>query len=355
MTKRTIILLPFILVIVMILSIPFVFDGIDQYISTASQKASESLLDRKDFKDITILSINFKDAKLSGIDTITWQDVAVRIRIKEKDWHLSNHDLLLQADSLKIKLTSLIKKKFVLSAIGLSIQLPDENILENQDTLRLEKGLEKGSLNVYFHFDFLNHNAFSEQAGTLYHESKKMLKEGRTSLPIEFSGISTFRIGAERVQAKVSTVFDGEVSALVVDQEFFTMISWLLDEELTEPEIALLSKNPFKVPQLLNIRNKAKRKSEMAAKTNKHLPEDAYRHVLWSYLLTRKFGEEFAKRVTDAHEKGDFTDTDAEHDMDYDNNAIGREYALSGYKKEQLCVKLFKDRRIIRQPGRKLY
>jgi len=53
-------------------------------------------------------------------------------------------------------------------------------------------------------------------------------------------------------------------------------------------------------------------------------PDDAYRHVYWSWLLTREFGAAFAERVTDAHEEGTtYEYGEAARRMDLRNNALG--------------------------------
>ena len=80
------------------------------------------------------------------------------------------------------------------------------------------------------------------------------------------------------------------------------------------------------------------------------VPEDAYRHVLWSYLLTQEFDAEFAEKVTDAHEIGSTTNTEAEHRMDYNNNAVGRRYAAEGVAEPEVLSRVRRDPAVIRQP-----
>jgi hypothetical protein len=82
------------------------------------------------------------------------------------------------------------------------------------------------------------------------------------------------------------------------------------------------------------------------------VPEDAYRHVLWSYLLTKKFGPEFAEIVTDAHETLP-TNTAAERRMDFHNNRIGRDYAQRGIRRERILWLVKNDVNVIRYPNDK--
>jgi hypothetical protein len=46
----------------------------------------------------------------------------------------------------------------------------------------------------------------------------------------------------------------------------------------------------------------------------------------------------------------DLSDTEAEHEMDYNNNAIGREYALEKHKKIEILSRMLIDTRVIRSP-----
>jgi hypothetical protein len=134
---------------------------------------------------------------------------------------------------------------------------------------------------------------------------------------------------------------------LILNIQSLKNLSTAMEEVLTEPEIILFSRNPFKAPRLFRIRDDAEKTAEIAGKHDETVPEDAYRHVLWSYLLTKAFGPDFAREVTDAHECGLTDNTEAEHRMDYNNNRIGREYALSGYKREEILSRLRQDTAVI--------
>lgn len=58
--------------------------------------------------------------------------------------------------------------------------------------------------------------------------------------------------------------------------------------------------------------------SQLPGRTNG--PADAYRHLLWSAELTRKYGKEIAEPLLEGHEKGQSGEETA---MDSYNNAIG--------------------------------
>jgi len=130
------------------------------------------------------------------------------------------------------------------------------------------------------------------------------------------------------------------------------MISKSLHEELTKTEISLLSTHPLLAPALFKIRNHARVQSEAAYANDATVSEDAYRHVLWSFLLTKEFGPEFAKQVTDAHEIGAVKPaSEADHNMDYNNNKVGRDYAKAGYAENMLLGLVRTDPQVIRAPA----
>ena len=120
------------------------------------------------------------------------------------------------------------------------------------------------------------------------------------------------------------------------------------DGDFTESEIEVVADYPLRAPQLLRIKDKAEDTSEAAAKSNSLVPEDAYRHILWSFLLTKEYGGDFARRVTDAHEVPE-NDTRALADftMDIANNAVGRRYAKIGIPENSILTTLMNDSDVV--------
>jgi hypothetical protein len=97
------------------------------------------------------------------------------------------------------------------------------------------------------------------------------------------------------------------------------------------------------------ITKKAQKVSKEAKAQDPSFPEDAYRHVTWSYLLAKTFGADFAKRITDSHETLD-GNTENERLMDYHNNAVAREFAATGVKEAALRQLVLESPRVIRSP-----
>lgn len=112
-----------------------------------------------------------------------------------------------------------------------------------------------------------------------------------------------------------------------------------LDRKLTAAEVQIISENPDKAGKIAEITEYAQIKAKEAAARNPDISEDSYRHVLWSYMLTKEFGEEFSEKVTSAHEIGS-TNTAEESQKDLRNNEIGRQLAAQGASETDILRQL---------------
>ena len=135
-------------------------------------------------------------------------------------------------------------------------------------------------------------------------------------------------------------------------ESFLEVIGPSAAEDLTEAEIEVLSSYPLRVARLLRIKNYSKKKAGRLA-VQDNFPQDAYRHVLWSWLITKEFGPEFAEMVTDAHEVGaKYADDEWATNMDYNNNTLGRKYFAMGIKENGLQAKVLSDPDVIKLSDR---
>ncbi|MFC5050220.1 DUF6973 domain-containing protein [Rubritalea spongiae] len=116
-----------------------------------------------------------------------------------------------------------------------------------------------------------------------------------------------------------------------------------------EDTLRVISEYPLRAPLIILLTRRAQEVSKAAKKEDSSFPEDAYRHVTWSFLLTKNFGEAFAKRITDSHETLDGNSPN-ERLMDYHNNAVAREFAVSGVKESEIRELVLVSPRVIRSP-----
>lgn len=158
-----------------------------------------------------------------------------------------------------------------------------------------------------------------------------------------------FSVGRRWHSALLYTLVSKGSTRLILNRDDVALIGADYDQPLTEAEIDLVALYPLRAPVLLRIKQYASGESVRYSRSDPVTPRDAYRHVLWSYLLTREFGPGFARQVTDAHEIGATYETgEADREMDLANNAVGRRYAAEGLKESDLLTRMTSDPAVVR-------
>jgi hypothetical protein len=191
---------------------------------------------------------------------------------------------------------------------------------------------------------------FMEQAAA----AAEIIRSGSSPAPIDLDGKIIFSFEGLPAELNFKTERKEGLTRIKVDENDLKRIGDLTEEGLTGAEVSFLMRHPTDAAQLLMIQRYASLKAAKEHAKDPELPEDAYRHVLWSYLLTQAYGEAFAKELTDAHEAGENKTQDREEDhlMDLSNNAIGREFAKSGFSEGSLTWRTASDPRVIRTAAR---
>lgn len=169
------------------------------------------------------------------------------------------------------------------------------------------------------------------------------LKEGKTSIPFFFDGHIGFSVNRKQYQVKLESEKHGEETQLVLDSENLELVLKSISSDFTKDEIQVVAAYPFRAPLLIELKDEARKIAADAYTLDSNVPEDAYRHIVWSYKLTKAFDAEFAKQVTDAHEAGKFRNEKAEKEKDLFNNSLGIAYALKGVQESELLSKVMND------------
>ncbi len=237
--------------------------------------------------------------------------------------------------------------------------------------------LEISSLEVPLRLNFMSPGEAREQVADAAKQLAELAKYGLTALPMRFEGASEFVVRGKQLRGRLLLIPHEKGKKLVMDQKDFEVIMEVLGENLTATEFEIYCGNPIRMPRMLRIRDYASDKAREENRRNDEVPEDAYKHVLWAFLLVRAYDEDFSREVTDAHEidpvgaselearkylaaeRGQATrrynpdeneKTRASVKMDLINNAIGREYARKGFAEESVLERTMSDKRVIRTP-----
>ena len=301
----------------------------------------------------------YRSVKLSSFNAVTWKFVSFDANMVRNEVLKTAEDISIIIGEVTISLESLSERTIILSAKRLSAVAKERgapsatsNITGSGDRM------ESGDLKVEIKLQGLGMTDVIRQVRNLTEELHKFSTLGVTKIPVSFSALEMFEIQGKSCTVRFLVEQKGDEYRLVMDRDDLKKIASASPGQKPNPvEIELIAYNPIKAPMLLRIRDKASTTASLAHKQDRKIPEDAYRHTLWSYLLTKMYGEEFAKEVTDAHEasmdeeeikKGDHLNWNISSYQDLNNNAVGRSYAKMGYPESSILERVLTDRAIIR-------
>lgn len=193
---------------------------------------------------------------------------------------------------------------------------------------------------------------FDAKAGVrlLFTKFLQLWEEGGIELPLDIDGKIAFSLKGQPVELRMRDFEQEGKTTIVFLREDVARLSDVFQDKLTEAEIDLLATNVRRAPRLLEIKDDAETISSVARQENDAVPQDTYRHILWSFMLTQEYGAKLAEQVGDAHEMGDTGNTDAEREMDLHNNAIGRKYAREGISAPEVLKRLMADPEVETEP-----
>ena len=190
-----------------------------------------------------------------------------------------------------------------------------------------------------------------EESGRLIMDRLKTLfRDNSIVEPVEFRGDVILSLDGKSASANLYTVRANSRTYLRINQEDILAAAEIFETEMAPATAALIAQYPARALHLIKITRDANRLSVAKGLEDPTFPVDAYKHIYWSYQITRAFGPEFAKTFTDTHETKPNNTAD-EREMDFRNNAFGRSYAVEGVREEQLIQRLLQDKRVIRQPA----
>ncbi|MBI4115145.1 MAG: hypothetical protein HY447_01065 [Candidatus Omnitrophica bacterium] len=287
---------------------------------------------------IAVSQMRFNKASFRPPGTITWKGLYARAKRSAAEATVSAAEATIHVESFSEK------------AFRLTVKEINATLLRGPDRAE-EDRLTGDFLDAQFRIDFRDPNKALTEARALAKDLTALLTRGRCSTFVRFSGQLNFLMGARRFDAGLAIDRRGEESVLILDPKDLEVVAQEFEEGLSEGVVKILSENPIQAPRLLRITKLAYDTAREAHEKDASIPEDAYRHILWGYHLTKAYDPKFAKQVTEAHEADDMDEAKADRDMDHHNAALGREYAEAGYPESGLLERTLKDPKVMQLPG----
>jgi len=319
-----------------------------------SRKALDYLGDRAAGYGFELIQPGFRNVEFLSTRAVVWNDVSTKLKLRKTPLFSSAQEVSLKSARIVLRLESIWDRTFLLTVEGMN--LAAKNIGDKSQSIEDRPAwgqIEGRHLTFFFQLDFLKPWEISTQLSWIFKNIVDLLNEGRCSLALTFSGVSTVSIRGKPFTVELLTELDDRQTIIIMDEADVRAISQEFDllRPLTIAEVKLISRNPLRALRLLKIKQYARKVSTDEHQHDPAVPEDAFRHVLWSYLLTREYGADFAMKVTDAHEEGRTGNTLDERLMDINNNRIGKSYAKTGYPETSLLAILMNDPEVISSPG----
>jgi hypothetical protein len=331
--------------------------AINALLDPISNKAIDFVFENLHASNLTLSEPSFRNARISSYDAIAWDEVSFTATVTPTSASKKALKARVKVEELTFESERLFEGHFIIDLKGLSITTEYLSTEDSADVKKAPEMLQDGRLIAPFKLNVFSLDEAASRLREFAAEMKKFSEEGKTAIPISFSGEEIITVQGNSYAASLLVQQKGGNYRLVASKDDVKFISEGVlprTQTSTAADIEIIANNPIRAPQLFQIRATASNTAASAHEGNPKVPEDAYRHVLWSFLLTMEYGPDFAKEVTDAHEltndPGEKNDPGAvaSHLQDYSNNEVGRKYAALGLSESNILRLVMTDPKVIR-------
>ena len=375
------------IVALMILAVIFIaaYIYLDAILDTLARQLIGFIAQRLAQEEVLLKDWGFNKVSISFPSILSLQEFSSVITLPKLNEFRIENNFFMTVKSVSLLAVNILKGEFAFDIDGASVLMHPEVLSSYESIKKTDKRNEleiTSQLRLPFRIDIFHPKETVSSLTPLFKGFSKFVRKGVTDLTIDFSGISKFVVEEKWVKGRLLLAPYGKEKKIVMNEDDFKKISEVLEERLTEDEYGIYCNNPLRMPRMLEIRNYASSQAWAAHERDDSVPEEAYKHILWAYVLAVTYDQRFSQEVTDSHEinaigrselavrtylqranpdKGkertdpnkqketyDDEKTKEETQMDLINNKIGREYALKGYPEDKLLSRMLLDPRVVR-------
>lgn len=306
-------------------------------------RAIAELQPRLEQKGIIIENFNYSNVRLSSYNSCVITNIDLNFYLTRKMFGKESFKAQFNARSVGIRFADFNNPSFFFTFNDFSLFVEPGEDSDKKPFGKLENGYLQSRIPLYLKNP-------EESAREILAEAKTLFRENKTPMDLEIEVDVLLGIDGKEVKVGLYTERVESMTHLKFNDEDIMEAARVFDLDLAEKEAEIIANYPSKVPVMIKITRDAKRLSQNEKSTDKSFPEDAFRHIYWSYNLTREFGPELAKEITDAHETAP-GNTKNERLMDYHNNEVGRKYADEIRSSSELKNLVLNSQDIIRFPA----
>lgn len=311
--------------------------------------------------------IILQNALFSSVDyalpaSIALKDIYIDGVVAESDIFAKKERLVIHIDRIDLMPENIFRQTFLIKINGLSVVPSSDKIFKLSNREISGARLEIDELDLRIQLSSFNPEYIYNQLMDLARAIITFLEEGRTALSVDLSGniLFTYKNRLSQTRLRVFTEKEGGESVLIVYRDDIRDLCDTMGVSLRNEEIAVIYRYPMRLLKLIKIHDYARDMASKKHEARHGFPEKAYGHILWSYLLTKNYGEQFAEELATAHEAhaereepGRRDELEANKLINLNNNAVGRRYALSGYTEESIEGRMLKDTEVLIYPANK--
>lgn len=289
----------------------------------------------------------FQDMSVHPRGTVTWRNVRIGFHRADGELYLGGQPLVFTADVVTLGPRD-GKDEYQLEVQRASVQL-DRATSAQPASWREEAYRGSGYTIDTF---TLNIPMESSDPGDSMRAALRKLAEVLTTegsaVPFQIAGRAKLAVGEKLYDVPVTVQEVNGRWKVRLDPEALHGAVAKLPEPLAPDELAFLSNHPLWAPITIEIRDYVRTAVAKAREQDQSLPERAYAHVLWSYLLSREMGSGYAKEVI-GHYVAAAKSSEAERQMDLQNAEVGRRFASDGLEQRRLIELAKSDPAVVRK------
>ncbi len=328
--------------IALLILIALIYVSANYVLKELAVKVVEELRPRLQEKGIMIEHFNYSNVRLNSYNSLAISKIDLEFYLKRSMYGKEAFDAQFESQSIIIRFADFNNPSFFFTFKDFSVFIKPDEENANKTFGKLENGYLKSRIPVYL-------KTPEASAREIIDEVKKLFQENKTAMDLVIQTDVFLGIDQKEVKVGLYTERKDDWTFLKFNDNDILMAAKSFDLELTKKEAEIIANYPSKVPAMIKITRDAKRLSEAEKDKYKYFPEDAYRHIYWSYHLTREFGPELAKEITDAHETAP-GNTKEERQMDFHNNEIGRLYAKESLSLDEIRRRVLQSNDVVRNP-----
>ena len=292
---------------------------------------------------IVLKHFHYGDVQLRSPNSFSIKRVDIEIDLEKEIYGKKSFSATFNSGLVIIRLTKVSDPtlKFTLRNFNLYIQPIEEN--PNRTFGKFENASWTGEAPLRIYDVRESGEIILKKLITLFEEN---------SIPdeVEFKGDAILNLDGKEIKINMFTERKkGRTYLFFNKDDLLDAAENFENFNLSDEEAQLLSEYPARTLHILKITRDAQRISEREKSKQSNFPADALKHVYWSYHLTRTFGPEFSKEITDAHETLP-NNTPEQRKMDFHNNEIGRMLASESLSANDLRNYVLNSKDVIRFP-----